>query len=243
MEGDSGNYSACVKSNVTDERVGDVVPLTIAASSLSLVGSALTIVTFLAMNDLRKSTVRQIITFLAVADLLTSATYFMAGVAHYYFFTKDGIRDDEKSQFHDFCKTQAFLTSYFSMASFFWTAFLPMYFVFPLVFGVYHWKKRIILTYNITGWAVPLLICVIASSLDYLGPSHQGSNNALDWCFVSDNLMTRANSVEEFRHNMTIFFVMQAVCLRMWEFLVYLITFTCYVMIFVKKCQYRKASH
>lgn len=230
----------CANRSETDTRVSDVVPLTLAASSLSIVGSSLTIATFLAVREFRKSTVRQIITFLAIADLLTAATYFMAAVSHYHYFTPDGVKKPVERQFLQFCRAQAFLTSYFSVASFFWTAFLPLYFVFPLVFGIYHWRKRVVAVFNLTGWTVPLVICSVASFLGFLGPSQERINNALDWCFVSDDFMTRANSSLEFRTQTAIFFLMQAVCSRIWEFLVYLVTFSCYFMIFIKKCRDKK---
>ena len=227
------NDSGCASYNDSIHKsVGYTAALTLASSVLSLLGSSLTILTFILWKDLRRSTARQILLFLAVADFFTAAGYFAAGATHWHFFRHNQPVDPSKYPIFDpFCVVQSFLVATFSTSSFFWTAYLAVYFVLVLVYGVYRWNRRLIVFFNVTAWMIPSAICTTAAALKYLGPGDMALNAAPGICFVAIN--TSNVSSATFDNRVTIFFVMEALGMKLWEVLAMVVISVCYVMIFI----------
>lgn len=227
----------CKNYKEVDRTLVHTIPLTIASSILSLIGSLLTIATFLAWRDLRQSTARKILLFLAIADFFTAVGYFAAGTAHYYFFTPNGTLREPSSkintEFPPFCATQAFIISLFSTASFFWTSYLAVYFVIVLVAGANRWNKRLVIFFNLTAWPIPLVICTVAVSLKYLGFGETFLNAAPGVCFVSSNSTIDFTSNATFEHGIARFFIVEAVSMKVWELLAMVTISVCYMAIFV----------
>ena len=224
--------SKCASYSSIHNSVNETIPLTLVSSVLSLLGCLLTFLTFALWKDLRRSTARQILLFLAVADFFSAVGYFAASTTHWHFFP-DGHPVDSSlySTFDPFCTAQSFVVAMFSTSSFFWTAYLAVYFVLILVFGVYRWNRRLIVFFNVTAWVIPLGICTTAIALKYLGPGDMSLNAAPGICFVALN--TSNDTPDAFNRKMTVFFIMEALGMKLWEVLAMMVISACYVMIFV----------
>ena len=220
-----------------DEKFVHTIPLTITSSLLSFIGSLLTIATFVVWKDLRQSTARRILLFLAIADLFTAIGYFSASTAHYYFFNGNGTLKDPKSstvsEFSPFCAVQAFAVSFFSTASFFWTTYLAVYFVIVLMVGNQRWNKPLLVFFNMTAWPIPLVFCTVAASLKYLGVGETFLNAAPGICFVSSNRTINYTSNATFHFGIVRFFLVEGLCMKLWEVVAMLTISICYLISFV----------
>ena len=241
LDGSSGSKNSCANQTEILELVHRTNPATIVSSVLSLVGSLAIITPFLMWKDLRRSTARKILLLLAISDFFTAVGYLAASSMYYYYYDQQGkLKEIHLDSYYYFCSVQAFTTTYFPITSFFWTTYLAVYFVFTLVFRLYHWSWRLLVFYNLTAWGVPLAICVTTVSTGILGSGKtpQSSNSsfgsaedAAGWCFVSSQLLN-ASSPEELHHQRILYLAMEAVCGKMWEIFSYLIVAVCYVLIF-----------
>ena len=122
------NFSSkCVNSTTEVYRwqVG-AAAIAIVSSSLSIFGSLLIIATYLAWKDVRKSTARAIVFFLALADFGAATGYLVSSVVFF--------ASSNKELSRRFCYPAGFWTTYFPMTSYFWTAYLAVYYVLVLVF-------------------------------------------------------------------------------------------------------------
>lgn len=225
--------AGCISEILVDTRVNKTIPFTIASSLLSLLGSLLTVITFVLWRDLRKSTARQILLFLAIADFFTAAGYFAAGASHSTFFNVT-LEQSKNHSFHQFCTAQSFVVAMFSTASFFWTTYLAVYFVLVLVFGIYHWGTRLLVVFNITAWSIPLIICSAAVALGYLGVGTTLLDAAPGICFVSSQgtIPYNASSASTFKGGIAKFLLVEALCMKLWEVLAMIAILVCYLVIF-----------
>ena len=209
------------------------VPATITISVLSLLGSLLIILTFVLWKDVRKSTARVILLFLAIADLGTAAGYLVAGIGFYKFYPKSNNFTNDTS-YNNFCEIQSFFTTFFPVSSFFWTASLAIYFVVILVIRKPRWGLKLLIIFNIVNWGLPFIICVIAVSLRILGPGQSRTSAA--WCFVAEHN-------KRFNYTYNVYLFLEAVCGKGWEILAYIVVLVCYVIIVCSnRCRCYKVS-
>ena len=197
--------------------------ITLTSSSLSIVGSLLIILTFVIWKDIRRSTVRIILLFLAIADFGGATGYLMAGI--------NDVIDAHNSAHGSnkvFCVVQSFISIYFPVASFFWTMCLAIYFMMALVFHKPKWGRWLILTFNILAWGVPGITCSVAAGLNYLG---EGNTTSAAWCFINRSAF----------HHYTLYILTEALVAKMWEILSYIVVLFCYVVIFlVNRCKFQQ---
>ena len=205
--------------------------LTLLSSSLSIFGSCLIILTFILWKDVRKSTARIILLFLAIADLGTGISFFTSSVGYITYFYGTQQQLDNSSSYGNFCTTMSFFTTFFPVSSFFWTAYLALYFVIALVLKKPRWSKRLVIIYNLTAWTIPFVICVVAISLGILGQS--GSRTSGSWCFVEYNGTGKYNN-----YSYRTYLLLEAVCGKGWELLFYAVVIFCYSTIYCvnRKC-------
>lgn len=189
--------------------------VTIVSCSFSCLGSALIILAYFMLKDLRTGS-QKIITLLALADLISAVGYILgsANYIHHYHATSGC------DTFYKLCRAQASVTSWSSLVSFCWTVILALYFFLIIVFKRVQVVSRLMIVYNIVAWGAPLLIVVPLLSLDKLGYAHFAASN---WCFVKAD--PTSSSWE------TALIVLVAG--KFWEILSYVIMVVLYVIIIV----------
>uniref|UniRef100_A0A6B2LB81 G-protein coupled receptors family 2 profile 2 domain-containing protein n=1 Tax=Arcella intermedia TaxID=1963864 RepID=A0A6B2LB81_9EUKA len=142
--------------------------------SLSMVGSLMILLTYVAWEDMR-STVRRMLVFLSLGDFFVALGN-LFGVVY-------DIHANSKSVY---CKIQSFITTGFSMYTFLWTMFIGIYMLLIITKRKRTAMKLIPLFHLITLF-VPLIIVCVAMAYGALGYSMQSGTR--DWCWISDHYM------------------------------------------------------
>ncbi len=225
------------RCNSTDEAV-DIyqtvrysVPVSFVSSSLSIIGSLLIILTFILWKDVRRSTARILLLFLAIADLGTGLSYLTAVIGFEAFPVKRSMLSDPSRNFIVFCQTQSFFTTFFPVSSFFWTSTMGIYFLVALVFRRPKWGPKLTIILNIIGWGAPAVFLIFMTGYGFLGPPKTMNPISAAWCFVSN----------EHINNTLIFWLFEGICGKFWEVLACFIVVICYSIIMVshRGCCYK----
>ena len=190
----------------------------IASSSLSCLGSFLVIGTFLLLKDMRTGA-QKIITFLAIADLISAASYILGSINFLVHF--DQTNNQSCQVFQDLCRAQASITSWSSLSSFCWTLILAFYFYMVIVYNRKTLASRLLPLYHIIAWIAPLFVIVPLTVLNKLGYARYAASN---WCFVAEPNSTNPRSSPE-----TIAFIFVAG--KQWEILTYIGVILIYALI------------
>ena len=184
---------------------------TILSSFFSILGSLLIIITFVAYKEVR-TVGRAILVFLAIADFFTAVGYiFGAGVFLRYQPTEN--ETNYSATYLRLCEAQSFITTVFPISSFLWTTNLAVYFFVAIVLRKIQFVKKLFVVFHITGWGIPLLICIPALAAGVLGPS--GSHSSASWCWIRFD----QNKPEE----LTKFYWLEVVCGKFWEIMTYFV--------------------
>ena len=227
-------------------------PLTVISGVLSIFGSSLIIVSYLLWKDIRKSTARTILLFLAIADFLTAVGYLWSATLYLIMFSSvynnnsnTNAINGSLNNFHLACKIESFWDTYFPLVSFFWTAHLAIYFVVTLVFLKPELAKKLMIPFHLTAWLIPLIICIVGVSTEWLGPNAKNGSNEIEdatagaWCFVSSKNVF--NITRNSLYKINLYYGMEVVFGKGIEIAVYLIVIVCYVLILFFN-RYRAAS-
>ena len=190
----------------------------IVSSSLSCAGSLLILLIYCLFRDLRSSA-QKIITFLAIADLISALGYIGGSVNFLTHFNKSG--HQQCKVFNDLCITQASLTSWSSLASFSWTVALAFHFYLVIIYNRRALASKLMVVYHILAWVVPLFIIVPLAAWKRLGYAPYAASN---WCFVS--LHNTTNLIEK------IGWILLAG--KFWEILTYIISIYIYAHIITR---------
>ena len=107
------------------------VVFSLISCSASVIGSILTIMPYLLWKDIRTG-IRAIITFLALADLITASGYIMASFNYITYYNEINTADEDTKvraciKFDKVCQIQAYISSWSSLSSFWWTCTLAFY--------------------------------------------------------------------------------------------------------------------
>ena len=196
----------------------------IASSGLSCLGSFLVIATFLLLKDMRTGA-QKIITFLAIADLISAASYIFGSINFLVHFDQNNNQNCDV--FQALCKAQAAILSWSSLSSFCWTLILAFYFYMVIVYNRKALASWLLPLYHIIAWIGPLFVIVPLTVLDKLGYSRYAASN---WCFVAD-LNTLSNFTSLMSHSDTIVFIFVAG--KQWEILTYIGVILIYALITV----------
>ena len=210
------------------------VPIVTVSGLLSVLGSMLIMYTYLRWKDVRQSTVRVILFWLAVADLLSALSFVIASLLHYlYKYFDQGV-------YQGLCTANSIITTYFPKTAILWTVILAVYFVLTLVFKVTVRKKaRMMLLFHLISWVAPLVVVIPAAAMGWLG--HGQSTQGATWCFVSDRLFEN-KSFTEFDSYMSVYFTVEAICGVMWDVGAIICVMGCYVLILsCNRCRWRRA--
>ena len=221
-------------------------PLTVVSSLLSILGSLLIIISYACWKDLRKSTARSILLFLALADFGASIGYLFSAIAYLVVFgnvvrntslssnSSNALTNDALT-YRPFCWIESVWDTYFPVVSFFWTTNLAIYFVVTLVFLKGNLAKKLMIPFHLTAWLIPLIICVAAGASKWLGPgdniNETEDTTAAAWCFVSDKNVHNITSKSMFDQRIALYYVMEAICGKGIEVAAYVVVAGCYVTI------------
>ncbi len=189
--------------------------VTIVSCCISCLGSALIIITYFLLKDMRTGS-QKIITLLAVADLISAIGYILGSsnfIRHYH--SSSGC-----DSFNKLCEAQATITTWSSLASFWWTVILAIYFFLIIVFKRTKVASKLMILYNFVAWGSPLLIVVPLLCLRKFGYSHYAASN---WCFIKNDMTSQKNDPT--------FNVIVLVAGKLWEILSYVIVIFLYVLI------------
>lgn len=194
--------------------------IAILSSTVSCLGSLLIILVYCLFRDLRSSA-QKIITFLAVADLISALGYIGGSVNFLVHFNRSST--PECTIFNSVCEAQASITSWSSLVSFSWTLTLAFYFYLVIIYSRRNFASKLMPLYHVIAWIAPLFIIVPLAALKKLGYSHYAASN---WCFV------RQSPVHKFGQLGEALIVLLAG--KFWEILSYIITIYVYVHITTK---------
>ena len=198
----------------------------IASSTLSCLGSFLIFATFLLLKDMRTGA-QKIITFLAIADLISAAGYILGSINFLVHFDQNNTQSC--FVFDVLCRIQASITSWSSLSSFCWTLILAFYFYMVIVYNRKPLASRLLPLYHIIAWIGPLFVIVpLAGSLK-LGYARYAASN---WCFVAENT-SNTTSVENNDTRTIVTFVFIFVAGKLWEILTYIGVILIYALITV----------
>jgi len=129
---------------------------------LSIVGAALIILTFLAFKDLR-TTARQFLANLSVADVIIAASHLVGLFANY-----ERYICSTASGFDAVCTVQGAALMFSTLAAFAWTLAIAVYFCSIVVFKRKMSLCSVVVTY-IACWGVPAVLVIGYGAAGYLG--------------------------------------------------------------------------
>ena len=134
--------------NDVDGVTNAVVAVTLMSSTLSIGGGVFLLVTHFKIKELIKNKVRQLLRFLTFADVFVAVGYFIASIRYIIL----GLDPKERSRTDYLCIAQSFITTLFSLSSFFWTTIIAIH-LFRLV--MLRKNANISIVYHVIAWAVP----------------------------------------------------------------------------------------
>ena len=210
-----GNLSSCnLSCDNWDTRPDPYSILTVVSSTLSIVGCLSIIISYACLPSIRTVT-RAILVFLAVADLFTAMGYLYAAVT-----ALSGFQSLVS------CKVQSFVTTTFPISSFLWTLHLSVYIYVALKTPHAQWKTTLsghkhllmMVAFHLTGWGIPLLICIPVASAGWYGT---GSRTSVSWCFVELGTVSANMTAQGV---LARYFILELVCGKFWEISVAIIT-------------------
>ena len=206
----------------------------IASSTLSCLGSFLIFATFLLLKDMRTGA-QKIITFLAIADLISAAGYIFGSINFLVHFDQNN--NQSCDVFQTLCRVQAAILSWSSLCSFCWTLILAFYFYMVIVYNRKALASRLLPLYHIIAWIGPLFVIVPLTVLGKLGYARYAASN---WCFVADPPNT--SKIASLQNN-TDTIVLIFVAGKQWEILTYIGVILIYALITVHLWRVLKYSY
>ena len=129
-----------------------VLSVTTVSCCSSILGAVAILYSYARLRSIRDDT-RMLLLFLTAADLLTASAYLIGPI-----FRLNVNLKNLKAEFHDSpaCVVQSFITTFSSLASFFWTFAIAAHIYCRLVYGVTYIHNRIVfLSVHILCWGAP----------------------------------------------------------------------------------------
>ena len=225
----------------------DTLPATLVSSCLSIVGSTLTIIPFLLWKDVRQSSTRKFLFFLAISDFFTAVFFSSAAISRGLLTENDSIHYKDESQsylnltgeYYDFCTAQAVLSVYFQCVSFFLTSALAIYFFVVLICNRPRISRKLMIATITISWCVPMITtgCLFGAKKFGLGDSR----SSVGWCFINDEIVKKAKTLEEHNELVLEYFGFELIAEKLWEILTIFVIIISYLSILiVNRCKYRK---
>ncbi len=124
---------------------------------LSILGASLIILTYVAYKDLR-TTARQLLVNLSVADWIVAASHFV-GIFHYKTFIPQYNRH-YRSNTDTLCSVQGAFAMFSTVASFLWTISLAAYMFTIIVWRRPKLAKRLVVLFYLVCWGIPTILTI-----------------------------------------------------------------------------------
>lgn len=224
------NYSSTTAFSNTTDSYWAIVPsytlaLTVLSCVLSILGSAIIIITFFNLPEIQNFA-RKLLLSLTVADLFTAVGNLIGSVRYIVLLT----RTDGCYRIHEtdsVCIFQSFLTTFSSMASFFWTAIIAVHFYLLIQSEVPGMRTGLMLFgYQVLCWGVPGIITITASALRVLGSDNSVGTGS--WCWIRSEVNNGAQVV------------WMIISGKGWEMLCYILTAGLYMLSKIKMWTQRR---
>ena len=176
----------CEAANVTNatgpipiETVGFILTVKITMGItclLSILGASLIILTYVAFRDLR-TTARQLLVNLSVADIIVAASHFVGLLTNYDRFLYSNLTTDA------WCSVQAAITMYGTISSFLWTIAVALYMFTVIVLKRPDIARKMVPVHYLVCWGIPVVFPVwfgIEGHLGFENPADIGMFNIRD---------------------------------------------------------------
>ena len=145
---------------------------------LSILGASLIIFTYAAYKNLR-TTARQLLVNLSIADIIISASHFVGVLQDYkhdlliqspnHTYTNDSRTPPQAYATNALCDTQAAFTAFGTVASFLWSMLIAVYMLVLTQSTTAKPRKVLVPIIYIISWGIPVVIVIGLGALRYLG--------------------------------------------------------------------------
>ena len=183
-----GNNYCAHEDNVVPSFGMVPVYFSLCSCIASMIGSILMIIPYILWKDIR-SGLRTIVTYLAIADFFTAFGYTIASF-NYIRYEKEKMDDFPKAcqTFSTICQIQAYISSWASLSSFWWTAILACYLYSIITKGNANALNKCFPFFHVLVWGSPILVMLPLLCTGSLGYSLFSAGG---WCYVSSNKKLR----------------------------------------------------
>lgn len=171
------------------------------ACTISIAAACWVITTYVVFKDLR-TTARQLLVNLSVADILLAGSHFVGAMANYDRFLPyyNNMTDRIYASAHDpLCISQAAVTMFSSIALFLWIMCIAMYMLALTLSASKKILKMMVFVMYIVCWGLPIPIVVTAGAVRSLGFQDTGAVTGLffldSWYIYNHRLLNELNSV------------------------------------------------
>lgn len=140
---------------------------------LSVFGAGLIIFTYAVYKNLR-TTARQLLVNLSIADIIISLSHFVGLLAHYesvFPITVELAKTGNVTLLYTtpLCSAQGALTAFGTVASFLWSMLVAVYMLVLTQTRTAKPRKILVPILYIVSWGVPTVIVIFLAAMDYLG--------------------------------------------------------------------------
>ena len=135
---------------------------------LSIFGASLIIFTYVAFKKLR-TTARQLLVNLSVADIVISLSHFVGLLAKYETYLLPDDHKDHNATTSPLCSAQAAFTAFGTVASFLWSMLIAVYMLVLTQSRSARPRKIIVPIIYLISWGIPIIIVVVLAAKSYLG--------------------------------------------------------------------------
>ncbi|KAK3594990.1 hypothetical protein CHS0354_019919 [Potamilus streckersoni] len=214
--------------NTSDHKMLHAYTLALTGTSccMSICGAIVISLTYCCLPEIRNFP-RKLLLYLTFADMLTAFGNLMGTIR--YGLVKEGDKLGNISgtiyyfaNRNEVCVIQSFITTFSSMASFFWTVIIAVY-IFTAVVHPSHVFKSIKAecVYHLLSWGIPGAVTIIALALNVLGEDASLSTGS--WCWIRSDLEPRVWT--------SVWMVLSG---KGWEILCYVTTMSLYCILKLK---------
>ncbi len=157
----------------------------ICSDLISCISSFVIILIYFLWKDIREVTSQAIVTFIAMADLITAATYMTGSVNLLVFDTSQKqLNSHDCAIFETVCTIESYFVTCSTMCSYFWTMILGVHLFLIVVCNKANLANKLLPLYHIVAWGLPILIAFPLLLFDKLmfAPFVTGV-----WCYIELN--------------------------------------------------------
>ncbi len=131
----------------------------ICSDFISCISSFIIISIYILWKDIREVTSQAIVTFIAISDFITAATY-MAGSVNLLVFdtSHKQLSSHDCTIFETVCTIESYVVTCSTMSSYFWTMILGIHLFLIVVCNRANLANKVLPLYHIIAWGLPIFI-------------------------------------------------------------------------------------